>query len=143
MKKTPIYFFSEDIAYILKEKTKIRHWINEIILTEGYTLDTLNFIFCSDDYLLKINQNYLKHDTYTDIITFDNSEIEKTILGDIFISIDRILENARKFKVSERDEVHRIIAHGALHLLGYKDKSKTDKAQMTEKENECLALRSF
>ena len=143
MKKTPIHFFSEDIAYILKEKKKVRNWIHEVILKEGYTLNSLNFIFCSDDYLLKINQDYLKHDTYTDIITFDNSEAEKEILGDIFISVDRILENAQKFSVSTRDEAHRIMIHGTLHLLGYTDKSKADKAQMTKKEDESLSLRNF
>lgn len=143
MKKLPIYFFSEDVTFTLKEKMLVRNWIHETIIQEGYSLNSLNFIFCSDAYLLNINQEYLKHDTYTDIITFDNSDIEGEILGDIFISIDRIVENTHKFKVSQRDEIHRVIIHGTLHLLGFKDKSKADKLRMTEKEDEYLKLRKF
>lgn len=143
MKKLPIYFFSEDITFTLKEKMLVRNWIHQTILNEGYSLNSLNFIFCSDAYLLTINQQYLKHDTYTDIITFDNSDIEGEILGDIFISIDRIIENASKYSVPLRDEIHRIIIHGTLHLLGYTDKIKADKLQMTAKEDEYLKQRTF
>ena len=89
------------------------------------------------------NIQYLNHDTFTDIITFDNSETEGLIEGDIFISIDRIRDNALQFKTSERDELHRVIIHGILHLLGYKDKGKELKARMTEKENQYLASRTF
>src|SRR6185312_7511210 len=109
----------------------------------GFKLKELNYIFCSDSYLLQINQQYLDHDTYTDIVTFDNSDIAKTITGDIFISIDRIRENASKFGVTEANEVHRVIIHGALHLLGYKDKSPADKKKMTLKEDFYLNKRSF
>ena len=143
MKKLPIYFFSEDTNYSIKHKTHIRNWINNTIIKEGYTLHTLNFIFCSDDYLLNINQQYLNHNTYTDIITFDNSDVKGEIQGDVFISINRIFENAKKFNVSKSEELHRVIIHGTLHLLGYKDKSKADKQKMTEKENESLHLRAF
>lgn len=143
MKNPPIYFFSEDCDFLLKEKIKIRQWLHKVVAGEGYKLSSLNFIFCSDPYLLQINQDYLKHDTYTDIITFDNSEIEKSILGDIFISIDRVIENAEKFKVAERDELHRIMAHGTLHLLGYGDKTTSEKNLMTQKENTALILRDF
>ena len=138
-----IQFFEEDIAYTLKQKTAIRQWVTETITAEGYKLKELTYIFCSDSYLLQINQQYLNHDTYTDIITFDNSDIAKTIVGDIFISIDRIRENAIKFSHTEADELHRVIIHGALHLLGYKDKSPADKKKMTLKEDFYLNKRAF
>lgn len=138
-----INFFEEDIAYTLKQKTAVRNWVTETIQAEGFKLKELNYIFCSDRYLLQINQQYLDHDTYTDIVTFDNSDIAKTITGDIFISIDRIRENASKFGVTEANELHRVIIHGALHLLGYKDKSPADKKKMTLKEDFYLNKRSF
>lgn len=138
-----INFFEEDIAYTLKQKTAVRNWVTETIQVEGFKLKELNYIFCSDSYLLQINQQYLDHDTYTDIVTFDNSDIAKTITGDIFISIDRIRENAAKFGVTEANELHRVIIHGALHLLGYKDKSPADKKKMTLKEDFYLNKRSF
>src|SRR5882757_4878201 len=122
-----ISFFEEDIAYKLKNKAAVRQWVTETIQAEGYKLKELTYIFCSDNYLLQINQQYLNHDTYTDIVTFDNSEIAKTIIGDIFISIDRIRENAIKYNHSETEELHRVIIHGALHLVGYKDKTAPDK----------------
>jgi probable rRNA maturation factor len=138
-----IQFFEEDITYKLKNKTAIRAWVTETIDAEGFKLNELTYVFCSDSYLLQINQQYLNHDTYTDIITFDNSEIAKTIVGDIFISIDRIRENTLKFSHTEVDELHRVIIHGALHLLGYKDKSAPEKRKMTLKEDFYLNMRSF
>jgi probable rRNA maturation factor len=138
-----IQFFEEDIAYTLKQKTAIRQWVTDTIIAEGYKLKELTYIFCSDSYLLQINQQYLNHDTYTDIITFDNSDIAKTIIGDIFISIDRIRENAGKFSHTVADELHRVIIHGALHLLGYKDKTPADKKKMTLKEDFYLNKRTF
>ena len=138
-----ISFFEEDIAYKLKNKTAVRQWITETIQAEGYKLKELTYIFCSDNYLLQINQQYLNHDTYTDIVTFDNSEIAKTIVGDIFISIDRIRENALKYSHPETEELHRVIIHGALHLVGYTDKKPADKKKMTLKEDFYLNRRSF
>jgi probable rRNA maturation factor len=138
-----ISFFEEGISYKLKNKTLVRKWITDAILSEGFKLVELNYIFCSDEYLLQINQQYLDHDTYTDIITFDNSEEKGSIVGDIFISIERIRENAAKFAVTESQELHRVMIHGALHLLGYKDKSAPDKKKMTLKEDHYLAERSF
>lgn len=140
MPKAPIYFFSEEVAYTVKNKIIIRNWISDAIKSEGYQLEELNFILCSDSYLLAMNQQYLKHDTYTDVITFDNSEALKTILGDIFISIDRIQDNARQFKISTQQELCRVMIHGTLHLLGYKDKGKAAKTLMTQKEDQYLAL---
>jgi probable rRNA maturation factor len=138
-----ITFFEEDITYKLKHKTEVRRWVTETINAEGYQLKELNYIFCSDGYLLQVNRQYLKHDTYTDIITFDNSATEKSIVGDIFISIERVRENAATFKVLETDELHRVIIHGALHLLGYGDKKPSDKKKMTEKEDLYLTRRGF
>ncbi|MDR2285278.1 MAG: rRNA maturation RNase YbeY [Sphingobacterium sp.] len=139
-----ISFFSEDIEYTLKEKAKVREWIHSAIQAEGFKrVSELNFIFCSDEYLLDINKEYLNHDTYTDIVTFDSSEDEEVIAGDIFISIERVRENAAKFKVPERDELHRVIIHGVMHLCGYLDKKKEEKERMTAKENEYLQKRDF
>ena len=139
MSKPPINFFTEEMKYNLKHKTKIRTWIKNTIEAEGYVLEELNFIFCSDEYLLAINQQYLQHDTYTDVITFDNSEVLKTITGDIFISIERIQENARNYKGKIADELCRVMIHGTLHLLGYKDKGKAAKTLMTQKEDQYLS----
>jgi len=139
-----ISFFSEDIAFTLKDKAKVRAWIGDTIKAEGFKrVAELNFIFCSDEYLLTINKQYLDHDTYTDIVTFDSSEEEDVIAGDIFISVERTRENASKFGVSDVDELHRVIIHGVLHLCGFLDKKKEDKALMTTKENEYLATRTF
>src|SRR5476651_1484844 len=95
-----IQFFEEDISYKMKNKKPLRQWISETIQAEGFLLKELTYIFCSDEYLLNINQQYLNHDTYTDIITFDNSEIKKVIIGDIFISVERVIENAAKYNTS-------------------------------------------
>ena len=130
-----INFFTEDITFTLKQKTKIKAWIVATIDEEAYALQELNLIFCSDAYLLRINQDYLQHNDYTDVITFDNAEELKTIVGDIFISIDRIKENAKQFQSSAETELCRVMIHGTLHLLGYKDKTKAAKTQMTAKED--------
>ena len=135
-----INFFTEDINYTLKQKAKIRLWIIDTIKEEGYNLKELNFILCSDDYLLRINQDYLKHNDYTDVITFDNAEGLKMIVGDVFISVERIKENAKQFKSNVETELCRVMIHGALHLLGYKDKTKAAKNEMTAKEDYYLAL---
>ncbi len=143
MPKPAIYFFSEETNFKPKYLTSLRLWINKTIEAENYQLEELNFIFCSDEYLLKINQQYLNHDTFTDIITFDNREIDYTISGDIFISIDRVKENSKTFKTTFINELHRVIIHGTLHLLGYTDKSKKDKDLMTQKEDTYLNKRDF
>jgi rRNA maturation RNase YbeY len=138
-----INFFEEDIHFKLKNKTGVKQWIKSTIETEGYNLKELNYIFCSDQYLLQINRQYLDHDTYTDIVTFDNSDKKGIIEGDIFISIDRIRENAIKFNSGEVNELHRVIIHGALHLVGYQDKKPENKKLMTGKEDHYLSLRNF
>ncbi|UKJ07803.1 rRNA maturation RNase YbeY [Solitalea lacus] len=130
-----INFFNEDIDFKLKDKAKLKTWIKSTAAEEGYKLKEINFIFCSDEYLLTINQQYLNHNTYTDIVTFDNSEKEGQLIGDIFISVERTYENAQKFGVAASTELYRVMIHGILHLCGYYDKKPEDKALMTEKEN--------
>ena len=132
-----IAFLTEDITFELKEKLKHKAWLKEAAKAEGFRIGELNYIFCSDVYLLDINQKYLGHDTLTDIVTFDNSEDPKMIEGDIFISIERVQENALKFDTAE-SELKRVMVHGLLHLAGYKDKDKAQKELMTIKENEHL-----
>jgi len=111
----------------------------EVANSHKKQIEELNYIFCSDSYLHSINLQYLNHDTYTDIITFENS-IDKEIIGDIFISIERVAENAFKFKVTKEQELYRIMSHGLLHLCGFKDKKKDDKLKMTEAENKALMV---
>ena len=132
-----IIFHSEDIDFSLSKPSITSNWICKSIESENKQLHHLNFIFCSDEYLHKINVEYLNHDTYTDVITFPYSEGE-IIEGDIFISIERIKENAKNFDVHFENELHRVIIHGVLHLLGYFDKTPDDRALMTQKENEYL-----
>jgi rRNA maturation RNase YbeY len=129
-----IHFCTEDITFSLKEKLKHKAWLNEVAKQEGKRILELTYVFCSDDYLLQINQEYLNHVTLTDIVTFDNSEDPNKIEGDIFISIDRVKENGDALGTKET-ELERVMVHGLLHLLGYKDKKKEDKVLMTEKED--------
>lgn len=132
-----ITFLTEDITFGLKEKLKHKAWLKDVAKAEGFKIGALNYIFCSDAYLLDINQKYLGHNTLTDIVTFDHSEDPQMIEGDIFISIERVRENALKFD-SEASELKRVMVHGVLHLAGYKDKDKAQKALMRNKENEHL-----
>ena len=129
-----INFYFEDISDLHLPKRKIRNWINSAICEENKKSGDLSFIFCSDDYLLSINQQYLEHDYYTDIITFDYVEGD-LVSGDIFISVERVRENSKFFKVLFMNELFRIMIHGVLHLLEYKDKQAEQKKIMTEKEN--------
>lgn len=121
----------------LKQKNKLKSWIKSIVEKEGMKAGDISYIFCSDDYLLEINKTYLQHDYYTDIITFDYNA-ENKIAGDLFISIDRVRENAEELNQSFEDELHRVIIHGVLHLLGYKDKTEKEEKLMRRKEQECL-----
>lgn len=134
--------FHELTAAPLRERRKVKSFIVSLFERESHHLDSLVYIFCGDDYLLKINQDYLKHDDLTDIITFDLSESPDSVKGEIYISIERIKENAQAFHTSVEHELLRVIFHGALHLCGYRDKSKSDKAEMTGKEDEYLELYS-
>lgn len=135
-----INFFTEKIRFKLSSERKTSNWVKSIVKKEGFTISEINFIFCSDERLGEINLQYLNHKTLTDIITFDYS-IEKTLQGDIFISIPRVKENALKFKAELDSELHRVIIHGVLHLMGFTDKTKSQKSIMREKEDACLSLR--
>ena len=136
-----IHFFSEDISFSLDKEQQTISWIENILDGEKQISKSINYIFCSDDYLLKINKDYLDHDNLTDIITFDNSEEEGKIEADIFISIDRVKENALTLDKIFDEELHRVIIHGLLHLAGYNDKTDEDKSEMHKKEDACLSLR--
>ncbi|MFB6455994.1 rRNA maturation RNase YbeY [Chitinophaga sp. Hz27] len=131
-----IHFNDHEVKSGLKNKTRLKQYLTELFEKEGQGLSGLNYIFCTDDYLLEINKQFLNHDTYTDIVTFEMSEDPDVTEGEIYISFDRVKENAAKFDVSTEQELHRVIFHGALHLCGYKDKSKKDKELMTQKEDE-------
>lgn len=137
-----INFHTEDIVFTVKNKTRIKRWIIQLIEAKKCKTGTINFIFCSDSYLLSINKQYLNHNTLTDIITFDYSKEQKNIpiSGDVFISIDRIKENAMAFSKTFENELHRVIIHGILHLLGHTDKTKTAKEEMTKQENKALKM---
>jgi probable rRNA maturation factor len=138
-----VRFFSESISFKLKHPIKTSSWIKLIAKKEKRTIKEINYIFCSDEYLLQLNQGFLNHKTLTDIITFDNSEGKKALEGEIYISIERVQENALKFKADFEDELHRVMIHGVLHLIGYKDKKPSEKALMRKKEEACLSLRSL
>ncbi|MCI6416192.1 MAG: rRNA maturation RNase YbeY [Bacteroidales bacterium] len=131
--------FSFQTNYPLKSRTKIKQWIKQVIEAKGKKTGNITYIFCDDEYLLEVNKQYLQHDYYTDVITFDYVEND-LISGDIFISTDRVRENALAFGSSEKEELHRVIIHGALHLLGLKDKSEKEASQMRQAENEALEL---
>jgi probable rRNA maturation factor len=135
-----VNFFSQDVPFTLPNPRKTSNWIKKALQAEKRSLTQLNFIFCSDEHLLDINIQYLKHNTYTDIITFDNSESSKTVEGDIFISIERVEENAKKLSVPFIEELRRVIIHGVLHLIGYSDKGEAQIKVMRKKEDTYLSL---
>jgi len=138
--ETQISFYLEDTSYYLRSKKNIRKWITQVILSEGKKTGVINFVICSDKYLLELNQEYLNHNTYTDTITFDYSEDDKAIIGDVFISIDRIKENAKSYSQKLSTELHRVMCHGVLHLLGFADKTEKQSLQMRDKEDYYLSL---
>ncbi len=135
--KEEIHFTYEDTEFRIQEEEVLEEWIKQIIITEGHSLDVITYVFCSDEYLHKINMEYLNHDTYTDIITFPLSD--ENIESDIFISIDRIKENALLFQIPFLTELYRVIIHGVLHLCGFGDKTETEKKIMRSKEEESIS----
>lgn len=135
-----ISFFTEDLKFILPQKAKRKQWLKSIATEEGFKITDLNFVFCSDEYLHKMNVSYLNHDTLTDIITFDNSEKKEIIEGDVFISVERVKENALDNKEDQLTEFSRVISHGLFHLCGYKDKSSEEAKMMREKEDYAIKL---
>ena len=134
-----INFFSEGIQFELRDETKVADWIKTVIDKNNKELTTLNFILTSDEEVHRINKQYLQHDTYTDIITFPMSDND-VIEGDIFVSIDRIKDNAEKLNVTFENELHRVLIHGVLHLIGYDDKTPELKSEMRSTENDCLKM---
>jgi rRNA maturation RNase YbeY len=134
-----IYFSTENIAFDLKNKLKVKKWISDIIKAQNKKVGDISYLFCDDAYLIEVNRTYLDHDTYTDIITFDYVEGD-LISGDIMISVERVKENAQLFNTSFDQELHRVIIHGILHLLGQGDKTDKQAAQMRKKEEAALAL---
>lgn len=135
-----VKFFSADKKVPTLARTQLKSSLKELFYKEGKVLGELNYIFCSDEYLLDINCRFLNHDYYTDIITFDISESPDQIKGEIYISIDRVVENAKELGQPVQRELLRVIFHGALHLCGYKDKTKAQKIQMRSKEDYYLDL---
>lgn len=137
IEETGVFFDSEEMDFVLNNEEKVTQWLKKLIEQEDKSLRLLNFIFCSDDYLLRLNLEYLQHDTLTDIITFPYAELP-SIHGDIFISIERVRENARLYRVPFEQELHRVMAHGVLHLCGYGDKTEEEAALMRKKEEQSL-----
>lgn len=136
-----IEFFSEDTPFQIQETDRLTSWLNTIASRYDQEIAYLNYIYCSDNYLLQINQEYLQHDYYTDIITFDQRDFDDDpIEGDIFISIDRVKDNSAQNKSSFEQELHRVMAHGLLHMLGFNDKTNEEKEEMRESEDACLSL---
>ncbi len=129
--------FNSETAFTLNNETKTSKWIQSIIESEGFEVLEINYIFCDDIYLNKINVEFLNHDTFTDIISFDYS-LGNQIGGDIYISVERVRENAENFNVTFENELHRVLIHGVLHYMGFKDKTEKDKKEMRNKEESCL-----
>lgn len=137
-----VFTYNKKIKFKLDNTAKIKKWVEAVAKTEKRTIGGINYVFVTDEEILKLNKQYLKHNTYTDIITFDYSE-SKEISGDIFISVDRVRDNAKKFKAKFEDELHRVMIHGVLHLCGYKDKTPKDSKEMRKKEDNSLSKRGF
>jgi len=136
----PVQFFFVDTTATLPQRADLKKFIMSIFRAEGRRLGNINYVFCSDDYLLGINRQFLKHDYYTDIITFDISEPGQPVSAEIYISLDRVRENSKMLGTILKYELHRVVFHGALHLCGYKDKSKKDTALMRKTEDKYLDL---
>ena len=137
-----VSFGSEQTDFTISNQDQLIEWFTKVAESENRALAELAFVFCSDECLLDINKRFLSHDYYTDVITFDYSESNYTS-GDIFISVDRVSDNAKLANQTTENELHRVMVHGLLHLLGYKDKTSAEKSEMTSKEDFYLALRAF
>ena len=135
----PINYQCQDIKFVLKEKRKISRWINDVIKSHQKKLGNVSYIFCSNEYILELNQKYLNHNYFTDIITFDYCSDNK-VEGDIFISVDTVLDNSHRFKTNFNDELLRVIIHGVLHLVGFSDKTAKQQKQMRVLEDEALSI---
>ena len=135
-----LQFFSEEVDFNLPDEARVHDWILTVIAEEALKASVINIIFCNDEYLLDLNQKFLDRDTLTDVIAFDYREEGGEVSGDVFISIERIRDNASQLQQSLDHELHRVLIHGILHLCGYSDKSIEEKAEMTSKEDKYLTL---
>ena len=135
-----ILFYKNQVSFRLERSGLTKTWIYSIVKGDGFLIDQVSVVFTNDSYLLKINKKYLNHNTLTDIITFDFSGGDKNLNGEIYISIDRVKENAATLGLRFSDELRRVIIHGFLHMMGYSDKSSSKKVKMTKKEDACLSL---
>lgn len=135
----PINYQSQDIKFVLKEKRKVSKWINDVVKSHQKKVGNISYIFCSNQYILELNQQYLNHNYFTDIITFDYC-YDNIVEGDIFISIDTVLDNSHRFKTNFNDELLRVIIHGVLHLVGFSDKTAKQQKQMRVLEDEALSI---
>lgn len=135
-----VELFYEQSTDLSLDSVFFKSWLSRVSTNENKELGDINLIFCSDDYLLEMNQQHLSHDYFTDIITFDYS-FDSLVAGDLFISVDRIRENASDLSVSFEDELHRVCCHGVLHLCGYSDKTENDQTLMRSKEDAALMMR--
>ncbi|MGB7395088.1 MAG: rRNA maturation RNase YbeY [Pricia sp.] len=143
------FAFQDVGGFQVIEEAKVQHqaqyeseladWVSRVINSEGFDKGAITYIFCADEYLWELNKKHLKHDTLTDIITFDYT-VGRQVSGDIFISVDRVKENAKKYKTNLGNEILRVMSHGLLHLFGYKDKSESDQSEMRGKEDEKIKL---
>ena len=134
--------YNYETEFALEGETQLENWIEKVVSDKEFELGEVNYIFCDDEYLLKLNVEFLQHDTLTDIISFDNS-LGKLINGDIFISIERVQENAKEYNVTFEEELHRVMIHGILHYMGLKDKSSDEKMLMRKEENKALSVLKF
>lgn len=137
----PIYLHTEDVKFPLKDfKDDLVAWIEKSVSMKSYKIDIVNYIFCSDDYLLQMNNQYLGHNYYTDIVTFNNGSENRALLADLFISTERVKDNAQKLNVDFQYELARVMIHGLLHLMGYDDQSEEDKKAMRSEEDKLLKI---
>ncbi|PQB03028.1 rRNA maturation RNase YbeY [Polaribacter filamentus] len=131
--------FNYETTFQVEDENRLEKWIENVASENGFEVGEINYIFCDDEYLLKLNVEFLKHDTLTDVISFDNT-LGKLINGDIFISVERVVENAKEYNDSFEDELHRVMVHGVLHYMGFKDKTDDEIKQMRTAENSSLLL---
>ena len=143
MESSAIHFFKEGVRFRVPHASRLPEWISRVIRKHKKHTGEINYIFCSDRYLLKLNREFLHHETFTDIITFPATEEKNVVSGDIYISVERVRQNAAVFKTTFRNELHRVMIHGVLHLTGYDDHSAAEKKKMRSLEDEALASRNF
>ena len=136
-----VSFHNADVSFRCPQRRKLRNWLNQVAVYQGFEVESVAIIFCSDDYLLDLNRTHLQHDYFTDIITFDDCR-GHLLLGELYISIDRVKDNAPRFQSSFLDELHRVMVHGLLHLCGLGDKTDTEAQRMRQAEDDMLALRA-